>query len=75
MSTDLKYVQNDNNRRFIENCLGRNNSIFFSQNNQKWKRYVNVDILKWKKIDEKWIIIHVFRLFERCIKQKSKGMR
>lgn len=33
---------------WIEITLG-----FFSQNNQEWRRNVNVDILKWKKIDEK----------------------
>lgn len=50
MSTDLKYVHNDYNRRFIENWnLDRNNSGVFSQNNQEWRRNVNVDILKWKK--------------------------
>lgn len=74
MSTDLKYVHNDYNRRFIENWnLDRNNSGFFSQNNQEWRRNVNVDILKWKKIDEKWIIIHVFRLFEKAYKTEKQG--
>lgn len=63
MSTVLKYVQNDCERRFIENWIfGRNNSLFSQKNKKKLRKYENVGILTWKQAmrKEKWFLFSVY---------------